>query len=114
MTDSGRLASPPGYPDKPEPVPVSALRAGIPSAVQRVTPEMLEAWVNWDCGLEPDKPLTPRQCTMLRLAFYDGWFAAQAIEARRAETQGGSVACDESAVREADAPQGPLRPKDSP
>lgn len=30
--DSGRLPSAPGYPAEPEPVPVSALRAGIPSA----------------------------------------------------------------------------------
>lgn len=109
-----------------EPVPVSPLRDGIPSAEL----DEIHVWLTENCGRGlPHGPKTDLagalhglsyvlrqiegtnsykvhigQCesaaTAIRWTLYH--FAAQAIEARRAETQGGSV--HESAVGEADAP----------
>jgi hypothetical protein len=71
--DDGRLPAAPGYSAEPEPVPVSALRASIPSAdewhprdevfddSEGLCDECGEPWdqcehffPNWVCGMGPD------------------------------------------------------------
>jgi hypothetical protein len=45
--------------------------------VVKLTPEMQQAWVDWDPGYEPKESLTVSQSTLVRMAFFDGWIACQ-------------------------------------
>lgn len=44
--------------------------------VVKLTPEMQQAWVEWEPDYEPEPPLTPKQFALVRIAFFDGWLAS--------------------------------------
>jgi hypothetical protein len=123
--DDGRLPAAPGYSAEPEPVPVSALRASVPSAEDAISRAEVVAWLRARGDAHSVAALLPRQtlpdrlrregsastCRMMADQLSIGWGVpeglkpASAIEARSGETaQQARSGTDESAVSAAETP----------